>query len=216
MADYKVNIGPFLNSVPSTDYRVNIGIFQGSFLPEIINQSIDQIVEVGDGISLFVTAIGTPPITYQWYKNGVPISGEVGDTISLTIAAISGGNYTCVATNVVGSDTSNIITITVLPYISSQTGNINIERNSGVSLSVTAVGTSPFTYQWYKDGILIPGANSSILTKFWGTTDAGTYKCRVTNVGGYIDSTNILVTIVSNPYRFYLFNIPFDMDRETP
>ena len=82
-------------------------------------------------------------------------------------------------------------------------------------MTVTVGGSPSPTYQWYKDGSIIAGETSSTLTKFWASPDAGTYKCRCTNAAGYVDSSDIIVTIVGNPYVFYLFNIPYDIDRET-
>ena len=48
-----------------------------------------------------------------------------------------------------------------------------------------------YTYQWYKDGTLIEGANSNVLTLDGNVSDSGTYKVEVT--AKLKDGTNIVV-----------------------
>lgn len=71
-------------------------------------------VNVGQSFNLVVTATGDNPILYQWYKNGVAISGASASTYSLT-NAIQGdtGNYSVTLTNPCGSVTSNTVSVTV-------------------------------------------------------------------------------------------------------
>ncbi len=49
-----------------------------------------------------------------------------------------------------------------------------------------------YTYQWYKDGTLIEGATSDVLTLDGNVSDSGTYKVEVT--AALKDGTNIVVT----------------------
>src|SRR3954468_1701301 len=52
-------------------------------------------------------------------------------------------------------------------------------------LTVTASGTAPFSYQWYKNGSAISGATSSAYTlSSVATVDAGTYQAKVANSAG--------------------------------
>lgn len=74
---------------------------------------------VGKQVTFSVTiATGTPPFTYQWQKNGVPIPGATGAThVIAAIAASDAGTYTVVVTNKAGPATSDngVLTITVNP-----------------------------------------------------------------------------------------------------
>ena len=60
---------------------INVGGCAGGFEgakpqpPLIISQPGNQTVKVGQTATFSVTATGTGPLTYQWYVNGVPISG---------------------------------------------------------------------------------------------------------------------------------------------
>ena len=62
-----------------------------------------------------VVASGSMPLTYQWKKNGVSISGATSSTYN--IPSITGGDaasYTCVVTDVNGASvTSNAAVLTV-------------------------------------------------------------------------------------------------------
>lgn len=59
---------------------------------------------------------------------------------------------------------------------------------------VTATGTAPFTYQWYKDGSPLIGAtNSTYVINQVGTADAGAYTAKVSNsVGSTISDYGVL------------------------
>ena len=80
-----------------------------------------------------------------------------------------------------------------------------------VTLSVSAVGRAPFSYQWFKDGVLIPGATSSTLS-FTGvnTSDAGKYHVVVNNDIGSKTSadatlTVLVVSVTVEPDTLYAF-----------
>jgi gliding motility-associated-like protein len=64
------------------------------------------------------------------------------------------------------------------------------------TLSITAAGTSPFTYQWKKGTINIVGATSNSLSLNAVTAaDAASYFCAITNSCGNITSSAIAVTV---------------------
>jgi len=61
---------------------------------------------------------GTAPITFQWQKNGVNITGATASSFTLTKpSAADTGTYTCVLTNPAGSSSTDkgIFTVAVLP-----------------------------------------------------------------------------------------------------
>ena len=61
------------------------------------------------------SASGYPPLTYQWRKNGVPISGQTTTALSFASTAPSdSASYDLVVTNGYGAVTSSIVTLTVL------------------------------------------------------------------------------------------------------
>jgi hypothetical protein len=68
---------------------------------------------------------------------------------------------------------------------------------SSLALSVRAEGTGSLAYQWFKDGGPLPGANGqTLLLASVGLADVGTYQVRVSGSGGFVFSSNAVVTIV--------------------
>jgi alpha-tubulin suppressor-like RCC1 family protein len=74
-------------------------------------------------LSMALTA-GTAPMTYQWRKDGVPISGATQATYTLANAgATASGRYTLTATNGLGSATSAVIPVQVGPVNNGTVGS---------------------------------------------------------------------------------------------
>ena len=67
---------------------------------------------------------------------------------------------------------------------------------TAATLSVTASGATPFTYQWRRNAVDIPGATSSSYTiASTATADAGAYSVEVTNGCGSVTSANAVLTV---------------------
>ena len=82
--------------------------------PMITTQPQPQTIWIGDALTLSTAATGYPAVSYQWYRNGVLVSGATGSTYSLADASAAGGSYTVVATNSQGSVTSNPAVVNVI------------------------------------------------------------------------------------------------------
>ncbi|MFO1451409.1 MAG: immunoglobulin domain-containing protein [Opitutaceae bacterium] len=68
------------------------------------------------------------------------------------------------------------------------------------TLTVTATGGSPLTYQWRKDGQPIAGAVSSTLTLTdFRASQAGIYDVQVTNAAATVTSSPAVTVLVANP-----------------
>ena len=67
--------------------------------------------------------------------------------------------------------------------------------NGSAKLSVVSDGTPPLSYQWRKDGVLIPGATLVGYT----ATVAGTYDVVVSNAAGSAISDKAILTLVQPP-----------------
>ena len=65
-----------------------------------------------------------------------------------------------------------------------------------LTLSVTASGRGPFTYQWLKDGVPVPGATSAVLSvSAVSAGSAGSYRVRITGPEGTLESQPAVVTV---------------------
>ena len=80
-----------------------------------VSQPASVTVPVGQTATFSVTAAGSGPLSYQWFKNGVAIVGATSNsyTTSATVAGDSGSLFTVTVTNPVGSVTSLPGTLTV-------------------------------------------------------------------------------------------------------
>ncbi len=80
----------------------------------ITAQPQSQSATAGTSVQFSVTASGTPAPTYQWRRNGSPISGATAATFSIaSVSAADAGDYTVVVTNDLGSATSSAAALTV-------------------------------------------------------------------------------------------------------
>jgi hypothetical protein len=83
--------------------------------PSIIAQPTNQSVTAGQTATFSVTAAGTVPLSYQWQKGTVTITGATfpSYTTAATTVADSGSQFSVVVSNPIGSATSNAATLTV-------------------------------------------------------------------------------------------------------
>ncbi|GFO57029.1 hypothetical protein GMSM_40360 [Geomonas sp. Red276] len=92
-------------------------------VPVITQGPLSQSVTAGSPVSFSVSATGAAPLTYQWYKNGAPLSGMTGALYAIAAAApLDAGSYYAVVTNSQGSATSATATLTVTSLAPSITG----------------------------------------------------------------------------------------------
>lgn len=159
--------------------------------PSITQQPVSVSVAKGYSFSLGASASGTSPFFYQWYRDGVPLVGEVSAYYSVNgAAAVHSGTYYLKISNVAGTVTTNSVTVAVLsparPTISGSGSTITINASSNyISIYPSVYGSQPISYQWFKDGVAIPGATSYSYSKSNATSaDAGVYTLRATNEGG--------------------------------
>ena len=88
-----------------------------STTPSITTQPANQTVNVGQTATFSVTANGTAPLSYQWQKGGVAISGATSAsyTTPATQSSDNGTTFTVTVTNAAGSVSSSAATLTVSP-----------------------------------------------------------------------------------------------------
>ena len=125
-----------------------------------------QSVADGKWAVLMVVAESAAPLSYQWQRNGAPIAGAttaVYVTPALSVAD-SGVQYSVTVSN--GSTTVNSgpATVTVLPVaptITDQPKAQTVDSGQKATFAVIARGSQPLSYQWQRDGVDIPNANSA-------------------------------------------------------
>ena len=155
----------------------------------VISQLSNQTLCAGSELSLSVSATSLLPLTYQWRKNGVNISGQ--NSASLNIASVGNqdaGTYDVVVSNSCGSSTSNgaVITVNTLPTVTLPT---NFTICAGSVSTATNFSSNPAgaTYSW-------TNSNTAIGLAANGTGNIPSFTA--VNDG----LTNISATITVTPY----------------
>lgn len=170
-------------------------------VPVFTLNPVTQSVREGSTVNFTVLATGSP--TYQWRKGGVDLPGETSTTLTLTgVDDSDEGSYDCVATSTGGSATSSAASLTVVmdPAITSGPGGpYTLDVTNVASFSITATGDS-LSYQWRKDGVDIPGANSNgYIFTTTSPSDSGDYDCVVTNPYDSVTSPAANLTVNDIP-----------------
>lgn len=168
-----------------------------------------RTVCLGQTISFSVEATGSEPLSYQWKKNGSPISEPTANSSTLMLDSIQtsdAGNYTVEVTNACGTVTSSkaILTVNSFPRIIDSSSNLFVCLGRTASFSVKAIGTEPLFYQWKKNGLAIDGANSNIFViSEVEPMNSGNYSVIVYNVCGQIESKTFQLTVNLPPTITY-------------
>ena len=168
----------------------------------------------GGTVNLSVTAHATHTINYQWNKNGSTLSngGHVSGatTAGLTLTGIDAsdaGTYSCHLSNGDGATDSAAVIVSLAsgPTIVIQPTAQAVALGSNATFSVTAAGAN-LAYHWSKgatplnNGGRISGASSSALTiSSVIDSDAGSYSCLITNLGGSTNTAAAALTVVDPP-----------------
>jgi hypothetical protein len=182
----------------------NMAIVSNSGPPAITMQPAGQTVVDGQAATFSVTATGTAPLSYQWRKNGVNISGATSSsyTTPATTSADTGAKFRVVIANSAGSVTSNAATLTVnttilAPSITTQPASQTVIAGQSATFSIVVTGTGPLNYEWRKNGATIIVTNmSSYTTPPTTTADSGSiFSVRVYNSAGSVTSTGAMLTV---------------------
>ncbi|MBE0541227.1 MAG: immunoglobulin domain-containing protein [Verrucomicrobia bacterium] len=170
--------------------------FHGS--PAVSRQPASSSNNAFSTASLSVVANGSEPLDYRWFKDGVPLvdggnlTGAFAPTLVISnLLKGDEGLYHVVVSNAFSSVTSAVAILTVLdPAI--LTPPASLTRNAGETgtFSVTAVGTPPLDFQWWKDGDALAGGTSTTLTLTnVQLSDVGDYRVVVSNRIGSLASS---------------------------
>ena len=177
-------------------YSVTVTNITGSATSSAVSLAVNDPVSIitppagatrnpGQSVTFTVSAGGTPPLTYQWRKNGEAIDGETDDSLVVSsITEADQADYDVVVTNAAGGLASSKAALTVNDpvTIAADPQPRVVLAGSPVTFGVTASGTGPFIYQWRKDGSPIPNGNGSSYTLASSAfADAGAYDVVVTN-----------------------------------
>ncbi len=141
--------------------------------PFFTQQPVSGTVNQGSAFTNLVTVGGSPTLSYQWFTNGVALAGQTNADLILNPAepGNSATNYYLVVTNLYGSITSTVVSLTVYgaPVILSQlpmtytnqpdaqnpnfvTNFLTLYAGANPTFSLSVAGPSP-AYYWTTNGV---------------------------------------------------------------
>ena len=162
-------------------------------LPSVaIGESGPAIFCTGGNITLSAVAGG---YTYQWYLGGSPIAGAT----NATYVATAGGGYRVLVTNTTTgcSDETHadtVITVVGTPVIVPITSASFCWGSSSLLSTSVSGATGAVTYQWYLNGMIIPGATGGT----YNATVPGNYSCQIT-IPGSCTATTVDMPVTEFP-----------------
>ena len=107
--------------------------------PQFTTQPQSTVVSGGMNIELTAAAVGDVPLTYQWWFNGAPLTGQTSPSLVIANAgATNAGSYFVVAHNVAGDTPSEIANVSY-----TDAGSLQLS----VHPSLTIFGTPGRTYR---------------------------------------------------------------------
>ena len=167
--------------------------------PFTIIQPVGGTIREGTDYTFSVGVIGSPPFTYRWYKNNLPIGYGTEKDLQIFDATVNDdANYYCVISNNGYSAQSDTVKLNVLtpPVIVTQPTSINTNPSTTVFFNTSATGSGPITYDWYKENQLISSSVNNLLYVFnTQTTDLGNYYCVISNEVGSVTSNTVQLTL---------------------
>ncbi|MBK7413218.1 MAG: choice-of-anchor D domain-containing protein [Ignavibacteria bacterium] len=177
--------------------------------PRVTVEPTDLDICPGTAGSISVTAVGTN-VVYQWIKDGQPVPNGFGATLNFpSYDYASNGQYYCLVTSNVPNPNNcqvSVQTATVrvsgfrAPVVKDSPDTTDACVGSAVTLLSEFQG-SGLTYQWFKNGAVIPNAGSNSLTISPVTAaTAGDYYATATGVCGLSATTgSARITVLAKP-----------------
>jgi hypothetical protein len=174
-----------------------------SYPPSITKQPVSQTVFVGTNVTFSVTATGTEPLSYQWWKGTVKLAGATNASLVLTNTQLTDiGSFKVDITSPYGNASSTNVTLTVLspPIVTQDLVNQSVVEGGNVDLTVGVTGSEPIFYQWWYNGGKLTGVtNATLPLSNVQTKNAGSYGVAIWNAYGKTQSVDIVLTVLIPP-----------------
>lgn len=125
--------------------------------PVITHAPVATTIHRGETATFGVGVTGSGAFSYQWNRNGTPITGATSQVLSLPLIQDSdAADYTVTVSNSLGSVTSASAKLTVqtpIPLtITKQPVGGTLYSYQPFDLTVEVSGSGPITYQWRRNG----------------------------------------------------------------
>ena len=196
-----------------------LSVAQRVVAPAVTSDPSNQTVLEGETASFTVVGTGTPAPAIEWQVRSAAVADpEAGwsvvagatastYTTAATTLSQSGAQYRAVLRNAGGTAASLPATLTVqrqvvAPAIVSAPQSQSVQESQFGAFTVSASGTTPLSYQWFRNGQAIVGATASEVLVYADPNDVGsTYQVtvQVSNAAGSVTSPAALMTVTAIP-----------------
>jgi len=165
--------------------------------PPVIESVTVPTVEAGQSVTLSVKASGTPPFTYQWYRNGTAVEGATEATITIDDVVLAyGGLITVQVSNEEGGVTSDPIPLVVTGNPDTFVKLLDFQMDEGSGLeTVSQVSGAVATFGTRVDPEAVTGASapSGLL---------GDYSVEFNGAGWLFATTEEPVLVLDEPFTW--------------
>ncbi|HTI69766.1 MAG TPA: immunoglobulin domain-containing protein [Candidatus Limnocylindria bacterium] len=197
--EYSVVVSNDRYSITSSAAQLTLdGVPEIEALPDITSLA-------GTDIELHSSIFSPATFTLQWFHDDSPLTGSTNENLVLhDLQAGDAGNYRVAASNQFGITYGEPARVTVVPTEPqaeiTSLDEMPVVEGAHFSLSATATGTEPFTYQWFHGETAIPGATNAIFSRNnLVVEDSGDYRVLVANAVGTTRLTSPVVVVKSKP-----------------
>jgi hypothetical protein len=170
--------------------------------PALVSLAPEAIaVHPGEPVTVAAIFAGTAPLALSSSLGSVAVENGVA---TVRIQTDISGTYllTLTASNGVGTTRSLPIRIAVAPSVPilrmQPPATLFVRPGRAITLAVEAIGSAPFTYEWYRNGVLV-GTTASLVLSNASAVDAGDYTVVVRNPIGAITSDTTRLTLDAGP-----------------
>ncbi|HAM73128.1 MAG TPA: hypothetical protein DCM86_15940 [Verrucomicrobiales bacterium] len=178
--------------------------------PFFVTQPQSRFVLANTNITLSGPVVGTGGVTYQWWKDGVALTGQNGPSLALVkVQPSDSGVYVLVATDSIGtirSDSARVV-VSIKPAFVFPAQPVTVVEGETVVLFAAVSGTTPLSFKWTRSGKVITNYDTleltgSLVLPNIQTTQAGSYSLSVSNFGGSISlNPPAIVTVLADADR---------------
>jgi hypothetical protein len=171
--------------------------------PTVTTQPHSLTNSTGTTATFSVWAVGTAPLSYQWYFNtNTPLTAGTNSVLTLNnVQGSDGGTYSVIVTNAGGAVTSSVAMLTVLPNL---TVNGDFEAPTTTGFTRFAAGSTALT-GWTVDAAPSDGVQLGTAGEFGAVN--GSQNVQLTGGQNYSVGGGISQTIATTPGRTYTVSI---------
>ncbi|MBC7772415.1 MAG: immunoglobulin domain-containing protein [Pyrinomonadaceae bacterium] len=188
---------------PEENWAVRRWIVNATDIVRITGEVWDRAPAAGNGVITRITLSGSP--LYEHVIN----NGETARFAYSVEACIGPGNTIDFIVDPRNNDDQaddTGFTAVITSVLASGPQSQRICSSSDATFSVTVTGNGPYFFQWRRNGVNIPGAQSATLTLTdVDASDVGSYYCLIANNCGVISSGSAELTLCRADFNCDVF-----------